>query len=85
MSKEWGGSIGKDVNELEHLCITGGFPGSSDSKESTCNEGEPGSIPRSVRYPKKEIGNPLHYSRLENPMGRGAQQAKVHGVAKSWT
>jgi len=22
---------------------------------------------------------------LENPMDRGAQQAKVHGVAKSWT
>ena len=29
------------------------------------------------------IGNPLQYSCLENPMGGGAQQAAVHGVAKS--
>ena len=47
------GSTGKDVNELEHVCITGGFPGSSDSKESTCNGGEPGSISGSVRYPEE--------------------------------
>ena len=31
------------------------------------------------------IGTPLQYSCLENPMGRGAWQAAVHGVAKSWT
>ena len=30
-------------------------------------------------------GTPLQYSCLENPMGRGAQQASVHGVAKSQT
>ena len=30
-------------------------------------------------------GNPLQYSCLENPMDRGAWQATVHGVAKSWT
>ena len=30
-------------------------------------------------------GNPLQYSCLENPMGRGAWQAAVHGVAKSQT
>ena len=29
--------------------------------------------------------NPLQYSCLENPMDRGAWQATVHGVAKSWT
>ena len=28
--------------------------------------------------------NPLQYSCLENPMGRGAWLAIVHGVAKSW-
>ena len=28
-------------------------------------------------------GTPLQYSHLENPMGRGAWQAAVHGVAKS--
>ena len=30
-------------------------------------------------------GTPLQYSCLENPMGRGAWQAAVHGVAKSQT
>ena len=30
-------------------------------------------------------GTPLQYSRLENPMGRGAWWAAVHGVAKSLT
>ena len=29
-------------------------------------------------------GNQLQYSCLENPMGRGAWWAAVHGVAKSW-
>ena len=30
-------------------------------------------------------GNPLHYSWLKCLMNRGAWQATVHGVAKSWT
>ena len=30
-------------------------------------------------------GNPLQYSCLENPMGRGAWWAVVRGVVKSWT
>ena len=30
-------------------------------------------------------GNPLQYSCLENSMDRGAWQATVHGVTKSWT
>ena len=30
-------------------------------------------------------GNPLQYSRLENPMDREAQQVTVHGVTKSRT
>ena len=30
------------------------------------------------------LGNPLHYSCLENPMGRGAWQAVVRRVVKSW-
>ena len=29
-------------------------------------------------------GNPLLYPCLENPMDRGAWQAMVHGVTKSW-
>ena len=30
-------------------------------------------------------GNSLQYSCLENPMDKGARQATVHGVSKSWT
>ena len=30
-------------------------------------------------------GNPLQYSRLENPMDRGDCQATVHGVTKCQT
>ena len=44
-----------------------------------------GSIPGSGRSPEGGHGNPLQYSRLENPMDRGAWQATVHGVTKSWT
>ena len=42
-------------------------------------------IPGSGRSPGGGNGNPLQYSRLENPMDREAWQAAVHGVAKSWT
>ena len=34
---------------------------------------------------EKGIGNSLQYFCLENPMDRGAWQATVHGVTKSWT
>ena len=44
-----------------------------------------GSIPGSGRSPGGGNGNLLQYSCLENPMDRGAWQAEVHGVAKSWT
>ena len=43
------------------------FPGGSDSKESTCNVGDLGSIPGLERFPGGEHGNPLQYSWLENP------------------
>ena len=44
-----------------------------------------GSIPGLGRAPGEENGNPCQYSCLENPMDRGAWQATVHGVVKSWT
>ena len=34
---------------------------------------------------EKAMAPPLQYSGLENPMDRGAWQATVHGVSKSWT
>ena len=39
-----------------------GFPGSSAGKESTCNAGEPGSIPRLRSSPGEGVGYPLQYS-----------------------
>ena len=42
-----------------------------------------GSLPGSGRSPGVGNGNPLQYSCLENPMGRGAWWTTVHGVAKS--
>ena len=63
---------------------TKGFPGGWAGKESTCNEGDLGSIPGLGRSPGKGKGYPLQYSCLENSMDRGTWQATVHGVAKSW-
>ena len=61
------------------------FPGGSDSKASAYNAGDPGLIPGLGRSPGDGNGNPLQYYCLENPMDRGAWQATVHGVSKSWT
>ena len=42
--------------------LKGGFPGSSDSKESACNSGDPSSIPGSGRSPGEGIGYSFQYS-----------------------
>ena len=58
------------------------------SKEFACNVGAVGDmdlIPGSGRSPREENGNPLQYSCLENPMGRGDRRAIVHRVTKSQT
>ena len=62
-----------------------GFPHGSDGKESTCNEGDLGSVPELGRSPGEGNGYPLQCSFLENSMDRGAWGAVVHGVTKSWT
>ena len=59
------------------------FPGGSDSKESTSNAADPGSIPESGRSPGEGSGYPLQYFCWGNSMDREAWQAIVHGVAKS--
>ena len=59
-----------------------GFPGGSDGKESTCNAGDPGSIPGLGRSPRGGNGYPLQYSCLENPMDRRAWQAMVDRGSK---
>ena len=71
--------IGVDLNTCK------GFPGGSDGKESTCNEGDLGSIPGLGRSLGGRQGNPPQYSCLENPHGQRNWWATVHGVAKSRT
>ena len=44
-----------------------------------------GLIPESERSPGGELGNPLLYSCLENPMDRGSWWATVRSVAESDT
>jgi len=43
------------------LTAAWGFPDGSVGKESACNEGDPGSIPRSARSPREGINYPLQY------------------------
>ena len=55
------------------------------SPVASCNAGPVGdlcSIPGSGRYPGGGHDNPLQYSCLENPSGRGAWRATVHGVKR---
>ena len=44
--------------------LTGGFLGGSAGKESTCNEGDLGSIPGLGRAPGEGNGYPLQYSNI---------------------
>ena len=54
-------------------------------KNPFANTRDAGLTPGLGRSPGEENGNPLQYSRLENPMDREAWRTTVHGVAKSQT
>ena len=56
-----------------------GFSGGSGVKNPSRDMGL---IPGSGKSPGEGNGNPLQYSCLGSPMGRGAWRAIVHGVAK---
>ena len=65
-----------------------GFPGGTVVKNLPANTGDAGDtglIPGSGRSTEGEHGNPLQHSCPEHPMDRGAWQATVHKVTKSWT
>ena len=65
-----------------------GFPGGAVVKNPPADAGDirnAGSIPGLGRSPGGGHGNLLQYSRLENPMDRGAWGVTVHRVAQSWT
>ena len=68
------------VYEILYLCMYDnngisshllGFPGDSDSKDPTCNTGDPGSIFALERSPRRGNGWQLQYPCLENSMDRG--------------
>ena len=50
------------ISVLDRAFLIGGFPDGSVGKESTCNAGDPGSIPGSGRSAGEGIGCPLQYS-----------------------
>ena len=51
-------------------------------KTLPANAGDTGSVSESGRSPGEGHDNPFQYSCLENPMGREAWWATVHGLAK---
>ena len=61
-----------------------GFPGGSEGKESTCNAGDPDSIPGAgADLLEEEMAT--HSCVLGYSLDRGAWQATVHRVTKSQT
>ena len=72
-SKEWAWLKKKKERErcnIKLVTSSLGSPGGSDSKESACNAGDRGSIPRLGRSPGGEHGNPFQNSCLENSHGQ---------------
>ena len=89
--KQWFSKCAKTTCFLKHtyLNLGLGFPGGTSGKKKKkknhlqCRRHGFQSL---VRERSGEgIGNPLQYPCLENFMDRGASQAIVHGIAKSWT
>ena len=68
--------------DCEWLSVSPGFPGSSAVKNLPANAGDMALIPGSGRDPGEGNNNPLQYSRLGNPMDRGAWLVTIHGVSK---
>ena len=73
-----GSSWPRDQTPIHCIASTGrqilyclGLHGGSDGKESACNLGDPGLIPRYGRSPEEGNDNLLQYSCLENPMNGG--------------
>ena len=65
------------MNNIKINCLT-----SSVCKSSAYNIGDLGLIPGLGRFPGEGNSKPLQYSCLENPMGKGAWQATVHGITR---
>ena len=74
-------TVGLD-HSVQRKCKAGS---ERNETEATPTFRDLGSIPGLGRSPGEGNGNPFQDYCLENPMDRGAWQATVHGVAKSWT
>ena len=62
------------------------FPGVSDGKESAFNAGDPCSIPMLGRSWRREWQpTPVFLPAESHGQRKGSWQARVHGIAKSWT
>ena len=61
-------SLVLDIIKWRGLLNIQGFPSNSVGKESTCNAGDPSSIPGSGRSTGEGIGCPFQYSGMENSM-----------------
>ena len=61
------------------------FPGDSDDEKSTCNVGDPGSIPGLGRSSGEGNGNYFSILAWRIPMDRGAWWTSVYGITKSRT
>ena len=77
----------ESLNESLHLCSA--FIRTSlvaqTLKESSCNAGNPGSMPGSGRSAGEGNGYPQQYFCPGNPMDRGAWWATVHRITESDT
>ena len=65
-----------------------GFPGGTSGKEPACLPSRHKRCrfdPWVRKIPGGGHGNSLQYSCLDNSMDKGAWQATVHGITKSWT
>ena len=66
-----------DLGVGGETCISG--------KESACSTGDLGSIPGLGRDPGEGMATHSNILAWRIPVDRGALQATVHGVSKSWT
>ena len=83
-----GSKITVDGGDCSHeikRCLLLDVPGGLDGKTSVYNVGDLGSIPGSGSSLEKEMATHSSILAWRIPMDRGAWQARVHGVAKSWT
>ena len=77
----WLNLTAQSLLATKNLCLLStqqGFPCGSAGKESTCNAGDPGSIPGLGRSPGEGKGYTRQYSGLEN-----STDCLVHGVTET--